>query len=82
MVVFMSPSHECLVIHSRVRLARNGPGMEARGWKKRWYTIHVRGATDSRIMVDHGRASSADPVVFAVEDDMVVIYRTCHDQWH
>jgi hypothetical protein len=71
MVVFMSPSQECLVIHSRVRLARKGPGIEARGWKKRWYTIQVRGPIASRMMVGHGRARSAGMVE---DDDMAVDY--------
>ena len=37
-VKVMSPSQECLVIHSRDREAVNGPGIDARGWKKRRYT--------------------------------------------
>lgn len=36
-VLLMSPSHECFVIHSRLKDAQNGPGTEAKGWKKRWY---------------------------------------------
>jgi len=34
-VEFMSPSQACLVIHRRERVALKGPGIEARGWKKR-----------------------------------------------
>jgi hypothetical protein len=44
--------------------------MEARGWKKRWYRIQVRGPIARRIMVGHDRAGRKP---FAdVEDDMVV----------
>jgi hypothetical protein len=53
--------------------------MEARGWKKRWYTIQVRGPIARRMMVGHDRAGSPDAELFAVGDDMVVDY---YDQWH